>query len=295
MAETPINPFVADPEQELSDHQLIAEVLTGDRSALEALCTRHQPWIYNIAFRMVLVHEDAEDVTQEILIKMITKLSTFDSSKAAFRTWLYRVVANHVINMKTSRSESSELTFDKYYNMIQSVPDENPENSPEIKMLISDLAIGCVEGVLLCLDRKQRLVFILAVILDVPGTQGSEILGLSPSNYRKILSRARSQLHQYMDGNCGIINEKSPCRCHKKVTGFMKTGGLSPDRITFAQVGSPRIRDVISQKAEQFEKSIYSRYTEVFRDHPFYTAPDLSEWLCGLLDKPEFKEIFQLD
>ena len=64
------------------------------------LLGRHQPWIFNLAFRMVLVRQDAEDVTQEILIKVLTSLSTYDPSRAAFRTWLYRIVVNHVINMR---------------------------------------------------------------------------------------------------------------------------------------------------------------------------------------------------
>ena len=112
MAITRYNPFVETSGPEATDHEIIAKAVAGDRAALEALVVRHQPWIYNIAFRMVLVPEDSEDVTQEILVKMITKLSTFDSSKAAFRTWLYRIVANHVINMKKVGSEPHVTSFD---------------------------------------------------------------------------------------------------------------------------------------------------------------------------------------
>lgn len=49
---------------------------------------------------MIMDHEDTRNITQEILIEITTKLSTYLPEKAAFRTWLYRIVVNHVLNMK---------------------------------------------------------------------------------------------------------------------------------------------------------------------------------------------------
>ena len=69
------------------------------------LVLRHQAWIYNIAIRMVFQPQDAEEVTQEVLVKVITKLSTF-KGESKFRTWLYRIAANHVLNMKRRSAET---------------------------------------------------------------------------------------------------------------------------------------------------------------------------------------------
>ncbi len=102
------NPFVE--EAAIDDGELVAQIRAGSREALESLIKRHQSWIYNIVQRMVYVPEDAEDITQEILIKVITKLSTFES-RSSFRTWLYRIVVNHVLNMKRSRAEQREWTL----------------------------------------------------------------------------------------------------------------------------------------------------------------------------------------
>jgi RNA polymerase sigma factor (sigma-70 family) len=57
------------------------------------LIARHQAWIYNIVLRMVYNPYDAEDATQEILIKLLNSLSTFEG-RSQFRTWLYRIVVN---------------------------------------------------------------------------------------------------------------------------------------------------------------------------------------------------------
>src|ERR1044071_3544574 len=71
------NPFSEVAQTGSVDAELVEQAKNGDRSALERLVLRHQAWIYNIAVRMVFRPQDAEEVTQEVLVKVITKLSTF--------------------------------------------------------------------------------------------------------------------------------------------------------------------------------------------------------------------------
>src|SRR6476620_4757333 len=99
------NPFSEVAESGSVDAELVEQAKNGDRSALERLVLRHQAWIYNIAIRMVFRPQDAEEVTQEVLVKAITKLSTF-KGESAFRTWIYRIAANHVLNMKRRWAET---------------------------------------------------------------------------------------------------------------------------------------------------------------------------------------------
>ena len=72
-----LNPFVEGAASDLEDPELVCQAQGGNREALEQLITRHQAWIYNIVLRMVYLPQDAEDATQEVLVKLITKLSTF--------------------------------------------------------------------------------------------------------------------------------------------------------------------------------------------------------------------------
>src|SRR5258707_2478732 len=116
------NPFTEIAESDTADSALAAMAKKGDRAALEKLVLRHQAWIYNIAVRMVFQPHDAEEVTQEVLVKVITQLSTF-KAESKFRTWLYRIVANHVLNMKRPRVETQELTFATYGTAINNTPD----------------------------------------------------------------------------------------------------------------------------------------------------------------------------
>src|SRR3954449_11225516 len=104
------NPFSEVAGSGSVDVELVEQAKSGDRSALEKLVLRHQAWVYNIAVRMVFRPQDAEEVTQEVLVKAIAKLSTF-KVESMFRPWLYRIAANHVLNMKRRSAEARTTTF----------------------------------------------------------------------------------------------------------------------------------------------------------------------------------------
>ena len=99
-----VNAFAEDAPTDGEDLQLVERARAGSREALGEIVARHQRWIYNVVLRMVYFPQDAEDVTQEILIKICTKLSTFEG-RSSFRTWLYRIALNHVLSMKRRRGE----------------------------------------------------------------------------------------------------------------------------------------------------------------------------------------------
>ena len=286
------NPFGMDGAGDATDQELVSAALGGDQGALESLIERHQPWIYNIAFRMVMVPDDAEDVTQEALIKILTKLGSYDSEKGAFRTWTYRIVTNHVLNMKARGYEDAIKGFDTYYSFVEQVPDREPEDTPETQLIIEDLKIGCVMGTLLCLDRTQRIAFILAVAFGVTDAIGSEVLGISRDAFRQHLSRARGKLRQYMGGNCSLVNPDAPCRCRKKVQTFVESGAYSVDRLHYLVPNRPAMREIMARIAEDSKEEMDARFQALFRSHPFYSGKDLIPWLRDLLGTPEFENLF---
>jgi len=225
-----LNPFGETSLTDVDDQELVTHVRNGKREALETLITRHQRWIYNIVLRMVYHPQDAEDVTQEILIKLMTRLSTFEG-RSSFRTWLYRIVVNHVLNMKRRRVEEANWSFAKYGDGLNSAPDEelpDPKSVPaDLRMLVDEARVGCTSGMLLCLDRQQRLIYILGEISGVSDSVGAELLEISRDNFRQKLSRARRDLHNFMQNQCGLINKANPCRCAKKTQdGTRRSGPL---------------------------------------------------------------------
>src|SRR5436309_4943259 len=123
------NPLSESASTDPEDHALVARAQSGHRDALEALIQRHQTWIYNIAVRMLYHPQDAEDATQEVLIKALTRLSSF-GGRSSFRTWLYRIVVNHVLNTKRGRVEPASPGFRSYGEALDNTPDsELPDPS----------------------------------------------------------------------------------------------------------------------------------------------------------------------
>ena len=98
------NIFKSNYSSASTDDLLVSQAVQGSHTAVEKLIERHQKWIYNIALRMVGEPLDAEDVTQEVLIKILKSLPGF-KQESSFRTWAYRIMVNHVLNMKKRNAE----------------------------------------------------------------------------------------------------------------------------------------------------------------------------------------------
>ena len=287
---TPRSPL-ADTATHDTDRTLVERAMAGERGAVEELVRRHQPWIYNIVIRMLGHPHDAEDATQEILIKTITRLSSFQG-RSSFRTWLYRIVVNHVLNMKRGRLEPQTLTFSCYAHGLDNTPDlDLPDEASvpvDVRLIVDEARISCTSGMLLCLDRGQRLLYILAEILDVSDAVGAELLSITADNFRQRLARARRDLHNFMNDKCGLVDRANPCRCEKKTRGFIQAGYVDPANLLFARARVRQVRDVVPKTYEALA-ALDSQCARIYREHPFYEAPDLVPALRRLIATDEFR------
>jgi RNA polymerase sigma factor (sigma-70 family) len=290
------DPFAESDRTDHDDRVLVARAQDGDRHALEALVHRHQAWIYNVAVRMLSHPQDAEDATQEILVKVLTRLSSFEG-RSSVRTWLYRIAVNHVLNMRRGRREPAALTFGCYAHGLDATPDlELPDQRDvpaDVRLLVDEARIGCTSGMLLCLDREQRLIYILGEIFGVSDAVGAELLEISRENFRQRLARARRDLHSFMNDECGLVNPANPCRCARKTRGFMQAGYVDPDNLLFARPRVRQVREVARATADALT-ALDRQCAEVFRQHPFYESPDLVPALRRLLESPDFKRAADL-
>jgi RNA polymerase sigma factor (sigma-70 family) len=272
------NPF-ASPESFSEVDKLVAGACSGNGEALEQLLTLHRPWILNLAVRMLWRRADAEDATQEILIKIVKSLPSF-RGESSFRTWVYRIAVNHILNLRKKEWLVSHplRSFADRSRILDEMPDcdlPDPRTLPvPIEMLVEEAKIGCTMGVLLCFDGRQRLVFILGEILGANDKIGAEIVGVKPGNFRQILSRARRDLYQYMNGSCSLVNPDSSCKCARKTRSFLEKGYIDPEKLQFTSVHQRRIREVVEARAGELTRAYESFGANVFRDHPFYECTD---------------------
>ncbi|MCI0448676.1 MAG: RNA polymerase sigma factor [Chlorobi bacterium] len=291
-----INPFAEKYITDTKDELLIQSALQGNRKSLEELIYRHQAWIYNIALRMVFYPQEAEDVTQEVLIKILTKLSTF-RGESSFRTWAYRIVVNHVLNMKKSLGEKKHFdNFNDYWRAIENTPDMDLPNqntySVEMKTLVNEVKVSCISGMLLCLDREQRLIYILGVIFQVTDAVGAEIMEISRDNFRQKLSRSRKQIFNFMNDKCGLMNKNNPCRCEKKTKALIDSGYVNPKNLLFNINYVHSVESVVEEKSKRLDELLDERSQKLFRENPFQEPPDFVEALKEVIDNKEFRDIF---
>jgi hypothetical protein len=146
---------------------------------------------------------------------------------------------------------------------------------------------------LLCLDRGQRLVYILGEILEVGDAVGAELLDISPENFRQRLSRARRDLHSFMNDRCGLVNPANPCRCARKTRGFMQAGYVDPNNLLFARARITQVRDAVPATARAVA-TLDEQCARIYREHPFHEAPDIARALRRLIDSDEFRRAVDL-
>jgi len=252
-------------------YSLVQSAAEGDHAALDQIILKLQPSMYNLSLRMLWHPEDAQDATQEILIRIVTRLGSF-RGESSFTTWAYRVAKNHLINTKKSRVELANYTFVKFEEELDDSSQEREfiaTSQQELSYLISEVKIGCTLAMLSCLDRESRLIYILGEIFELNSTDGSEIMECSPDVFRKRLSRSRTSIEDFSRRKCGVVNPENRCRCSKKISPAINSGLVDPNHLLFVEPTT--ISDAeLSHTIDQLEKD--RELVAIYRNHPQFRS-----------------------
>jgi RNA polymerase sigma factor (sigma-70 family) len=256
--------------------QLAERAALGDSGALGALIEGIQDDVFRVALRMLWHPQDAEDATQEILIKVVTSVATF-RGESAFRTWALRIAANHLLNVRRSRVEEQRLTFDVFAEDLADglAPMEAASpatDRPDQSLLEEEVKIGCTQAMLLCLDRDERIAYILGDVFELQSDVAGEILEIQPAAFRKRLSRARHQVRDFMRAHCGLVNTAAPCRCASRVQTAIRHGRVNPAQLLFAGRGDAAARRLPVLEAVG-EMEWLHEIAAVHQSHPRQSVP----------------------
>lgn len=184
----------------MDENKLVNKAVKGDNSAFEALMEKHMGIIYNIALRMAANQDDAEDMTQEIMIKIFRSLGSFKGN-SKFSTWIYRVAVNTCLDElkkkknKKHLSLDAEISGDDGENQIE-IKDDSP--SPE-KLAEQNELRDMVAAAVKLLSDEHRAVIVLRDIRGMSYSEIAGILGCSDGTVKSRISRARAQLKMILE------------------------------------------------------------------------------------------------
>ncbi len=249
-------------------NEIVEKANSGDQKLLELVIDSIKDMVYNLSVKILLYPEDAEDATQDILIKVITHLSTFNQ-RSSFKTWAYRIAINYLITFKGKRTNNFRVSFNDYEKQIdtgQSNQVAYTTNTGEITLLEEEVKISCTQGLLLCLNAVDRAVYILAKLLDFNSVEGAQLLDISATNFRKKLSRSRDKIRNFLTSKCGIANPNNPCRCSKKIDFLINKNIIDLKLLRFAKHSENSIH--LINQIDTLEKS-----TLIYRSNPTFNTP----------------------
>ncbi len=227
---------------------LVEQATAGDKTALEALAAGVQDMVFNLSLRMLGTFADAEDAAQDILLKMITHLSSF-RGESAFTTWVFRIAVNHLKNYKKHMFARFPLSFEYYGDdiengKIQDVPDLT--QNVERDLLAEELKMSCTNVMLQCLDPESRCIFILGTMFQLDSRIAGEILEMTPEAYRQRLSRVRRKMADFLGQYCGEYGG-GRCKCKDRVNYAIQNHRIHPlklDYTTASEIPVQTIADV---------------------------------------------------
>ncbi len=274
--------------EELQD--LVMKATSGDKEALEMLVTGVQDIIFNLSLRMLGTFVDAEDATQDILLKMITHLSSFRGD-SSFTTWVFSIAVNHLKNYKKHMFAHYPLSFEYYgediqNGKIQDVPDLTQNVEKDI--LAEELKMSCTNVMLQCLDTESRCIFILGTMFKVDSRIAGDILGMTPEAYRQRLSRIRKKMADFLGQYCGEYGS-GKCKCKDRVNYAIQNHRINPvqlDYVAATEIPAKTMLDV---------KSVMENMDDLSQEFSFcksYRSPERTRHLIQeLLDSTQLSII----
>ena len=270
--------------------KLVGQATAGDKKALETLIAGVQDIVFNLSLRMLGTFADAEDATQDILLKMITHLSSFRGD-SSFTTWVFSIAANHLKNYKKHMFAHYPLSFAYYGDdienaEIQDVPDLTQNVEKDI--LAEELKMSCTNVMLQCLDMESRCIFILGTMFKIDSRIAGDILGMTPEAYRKRLARVRKKMADFLGQYCGEYGS-GRCKCKDRVNYAIQNHRINPLQLDYTEA------EEISMQTIMDVKNAMEDIDGLSQDFSFckpYSSPERTKYLIQeFLDSTQFSII----
>lgn len=271
------------------DSDLVDKAIAGDNQALEELLESMNDLVFTLSLRFLGTPCDAEDATQEIAVKVMTRLSTF-RKESAFSTWVYRIAVNHLKDCQSHRFAHAPFSFEMYG---ADICDERAREVPDLtqgvdkNLLERELKLSCTNVMLQCLDADSRCAYVLGTMFKVDSSTAAEVLGISAEAYRQRLSRARKTVSEFLSAYCEHGGSNA-CSCSRRVNFAIATHRLEPNNLEYSaleEAATPE--DAFTEAMEELDG-----YSSLFDSLPAYrSTPRTRELLAACMNTASFNAV----
>jgi RNA polymerase sigma-70 factor (ECF subfamily) len=179
------------PKVEPDDRQLVETIRGGDADAFETLVRRKTSKVYALCYRIIGNAEDAKDISQLVFLKLWENLEKYDA-QYAFDTWLYRMVTNVAIDFMRNK-QSRDNAVNSNLRLVKTAAEEEQTVSvqrKEVEHVFNEIAT--------VLSPKQKTIFVMNQMEDLPSAEIAKILGCRESTVRNHLFNARKLMQQQL-------------------------------------------------------------------------------------------------
>lgn len=169
-------------------NEVIKRAALGDMAAFEEIYKSTSGFVYNVVLRITNNRNDADEVTQDVFVKVYNNLKDF-GFRSSFKTWIYRIAANTAINhsKKSARYDKPKVEYDPAVHDIEVPPDTQTKYDKEESH-------KNVEALLDILDQDQRACIVLREIEGLGYQEIADALHIKLNTVRSRLKRARQKL-----------------------------------------------------------------------------------------------------
>jgi RNA polymerase sigma-70 factor (ECF subfamily) len=184
------------------DQELLNRCLAGEDTAWEALLSTHTRRIYNLCYRFTGRVEEAEDVTQEVFIKVFQTLKTYDAAQGSFSTWLNRVARNHLVDhYRRTRKDRLTSSLEEELPAAEEKPSPHTQPTGQVE---SRERREILQSALDKLSPDLREAVILRDLHDLDYEEIAQVLRVPQGTVKSRINRGRLELGRVLKRMEGV-------------------------------------------------------------------------------------------
>jgi RNA polymerase sigma-70 factor (ECF subfamily) len=174
------------------DQELVRRCLDGENPAWEGLVRAHSRKVYNLCYRFTGRIQDAEDLTQEVFIKVFQTLRSYDSAQGTFSTWLNRVARNHLVDhYRRTRKDRVTSSLDDDSTPLPELP--SPRAAPTASVESRERR-ELLQAALDQMSPDLREAVVLRDLQDLDYQEIAQVLGVPQGTVKSRINRGRLEL-----------------------------------------------------------------------------------------------------